>query len=277
MIIIAFFVFMMITTIWNAIANMRRPGGVPAGGVRRSNSWINSAPIILGSGLGWRRLGRIVGWRRLFRRRWIVWRRRIVGELVMLVSEADKKRITATIAAAEQRTSGEIFCVIARQSDDYRLVPIAWAAALALLVPLPLLFFTVVPAKLIYLVQLIVFIAVALAAVVSADPVSHRAARQDAQSRLMPKRCVNSVRKVLQKTDQRTGVLIFASEAEHYAEIIADEGINAKVTAGGVGRRRCRIDCRYRQWPPGRWLHCRDRTMQRGAVAAFPPGAPEPQ
>ena len=52
MIIIAFFVFMMITTIWNAIANMRRPGGIPAGGVRRSNSWINSAPIILGSGWG---------------------------------------------------------------------------------------------------------------------------------------------------------------------------------------------------------------------------------
>ena len=33
----------------------------------------------------------------------------------------------------------------------------------------------------------------------------------------------------LHKTDQRTGVLIFASEAEHYAEIIADAGIHAKV------------------------------------------------
>ena len=33
----------------------------------------------------------------------------------------------------------------------------------------------------------------------------------------------------LHKTENRTGVLIFASEAEHYAEIIADTGINAKV------------------------------------------------
>ena len=51
MLLIAFFVFMMITTIWNAIANMRRPGGIPAGGVRRTSNW-GAAPIILGSGWG---------------------------------------------------------------------------------------------------------------------------------------------------------------------------------------------------------------------------------
>jgi len=34
----------------------------------------------------------------------------------------------------------------------------------------------------------------------------------------------------LQKTEGRTGVLIFAAEAERYVEIIADGGINAKVT-----------------------------------------------
>ena len=34
----------------------------------------------------------------------------------------------------------------------------------------------------------------------------------------------------LDKTTQRTGVLIFASTAERYAEIIADAGINEKVT-----------------------------------------------
>jgi uncharacterized membrane protein len=33
----------------------------------------------------------------------------------MLVSRADKKRISAAIAAVERKTSGEIFCVIARQ------------------------------------------------------------------------------------------------------------------------------------------------------------------
>jgi putative membrane protein len=34
----------------------------------------------------------------------------------------------------------------------------------------------------------------------------------------------------LYQTENRTGVLIFASAAERYAEIVADAGINAKVT-----------------------------------------------
>lgn len=147
----------------------------------------------------------------------------------MLVSEADKKRITASIQAAEQRTSGEIFCVIARQSDDYRLVPIAWAAALALLTPLPLLFLTVMPAKLIYLIQLIVFIVIAL--LLWFPPIRFRIVPR---GKMHEQAHAEALRQFfaqgMQKTDQRTGVLIFASEAEHYAEVIADEGINAKVT-----------------------------------------------
>src|SRR2546430_15248525 len=34
----------------------------------------------------------------------------------------------------------------------------------------------------------------------------------------------------LHRTENRTGVLIFAAVAERYAEIVADAGINAKVT-----------------------------------------------
>ena len=55
-----------------------------------------------------------------------------------MISESDKTRISDAIRAAEARTAGEIFCVIARHSSDYRLVPIVWAAAIALLAPLPL-------------------------------------------------------------------------------------------------------------------------------------------
>jgi len=51
-----------------------------------------------------------------------------------MISDADRERITAAIRAAETNTSGEIFCVIARRASDYRLVPLAWAAALALAV-----------------------------------------------------------------------------------------------------------------------------------------------
>ena len=55
-----------------------------------------------------------------------------------MISDADKTRIADAIRAAETKTSGEIFCVLAQNAGAYRLVPIAWAAALALIVPLPL-------------------------------------------------------------------------------------------------------------------------------------------
>ena len=41
----------------------------------------------------------------------------------------------------------------------------------------------------------------------------------------------------LQHTERRTGVLIFVSVAERYAEMIADAGIARKVSADGLGRR----------------------------------------
>lgn len=146
----------------------------------------------------------------------------------MLVSDADKQRISAAIAAAERTTSGEIFCVIARQSGDYSLVPVAWACLLALLLPLPLLMGTPLSAKLIYLVQLLVFIVAALLLSISALRF-----RVVPRSRMHALAHAEAVRQFcaqgLHKTAQRTGVLIFASEAEHYAEVIADTGINARV------------------------------------------------
>src|ERR1019366_3423371 len=80
-----------------------------------------------------------------------------------MISESDKIRIADAIRAAEARTAGEIFCVIARHSSDYRLVPIAWAAAIALLTPLPFVYLTSWPAEIIYLGQLVTFMVAALA------------------------------------------------------------------------------------------------------------------
>jgi putative membrane protein len=51
-----------------------------------------------------------------------------------MIPQGEKARVADAIRAAEAKTSGEIFCVIAQHSSDYRLVPVAWAAALALLV-----------------------------------------------------------------------------------------------------------------------------------------------
>ncbi len=146
----------------------------------------------------------------------------------MLVSRADKKRISAAIAVAEQKTSGEIFCVIARQCGDYRTVPLIWAAALALLLPLPLILFSAAPARWIYLAQLGLFVLSALVLSIPAirfHIVPRRTMHGQAHAEAVRQFCAQG----LHKTENRTGVLIFASEAEHYAEIIADTGINAKV------------------------------------------------
>ena len=59
-----------------------------------------------------------------------------------MISQNDKERITDAIRQAEAKTSGEIFCVLAQHASDYRLVPVAWAAVIALAVPWPLIHFT---------------------------------------------------------------------------------------------------------------------------------------
>ena len=52
----------------------------------------------------------------------------------MLTSD-DHARIEAAVAEAEAGSSGDIFCVLSGEVSSYREVPIAWGAALALLVP----------------------------------------------------------------------------------------------------------------------------------------------
>ena len=101
------------------------------------------------------------------------------------LTEADRIKVRDAIAAAEANTAGEIFAVIAQESDEYRSIPLLWATLAALLAPLPLLFatfpaswflsagdawqraaaedlFVRLPAVWIYVAQLAVFIIVAL-------------------------------------------------------------------------------------------------------------------
>jgi len=145
-----------------------------------------------------------------------------------MISEADKARVTAAIRDAEARTAGEIFCVVARHSSEYRLVPIAWAAAVALFAPLPFLYLADWSAPVVYLLQIIVFL-IAVAALSHPSVrfrIVPRWARHDrAHAEAMRQFFVQGI----DKTEHRTGVLIFASAAERYVEIVADAGINERV------------------------------------------------
>ena len=147
-----------------------------------------------------------------------------------MIAETDKLRITAAIREAESHTAGEIFCVIARNSSDYRLIPLAWAAAMALISPLPMLALTYWSAPVVYLLQIIAFSVVTIALsndklkfLVVPRQVKHDRAHAEAMRQFLVQG--------IDKTEHRTGVLIFASIAERYVEIVADSGINDRVAA----------------------------------------------
>ena len=173
-----------------------------------------------------RELGR--RWRRLFRRRRIVGRRRRVGGLVMEMSPEDRDRITAAIRAVEARTTGEIVCVLAEQSADSGALPILLAALAALASPWLLVAFTALPVLAILSWQIVVFLALALLLCLPRVRVAliPRRARRAMAFRVATEQFFT--RAISRKRD-RSGILIFVSLAEHYARIIADDGIDARV------------------------------------------------
>jgi putative membrane protein len=146
----------------------------------------------------------------------------------MHFTKADHDAVSAAIRQAEQRTSGQLVCVLAHASSAYAHIPILWASVLALVTPWPLIEFTQSSVQRIFMIQLAVFIVAGL--VFSFMPLrlalvpravkrarAHRAALEQ------------FVLRGITRTKNRSGVLIFVSLGEHYARIIADEGIAAKV------------------------------------------------
>lgn len=145
-----------------------------------------------------------------------------------MLSDQDRARIIEAIRAAELRTSGEIYCVVTGASGGYRIFPLAYAATIALLVPLPVIHLTTWPALVIYIAQLSIFLAVlyiATRAPIRYRLVPRRVRRERAHQEALRQFGAHG----LQHTELRTGVLIFASFAERYAEVIADAGIDRKV------------------------------------------------
>ena len=146
----------------------------------------------------------------------------------MTLSAQDRERISVAIRAAETRTSGEIVCVLARTSSDGTALPLFIAAIVALALPWGLVAFTAMPVRTILLLQVAVFLVLAMLLCLPSVRVTlmPRAARRAAAHRAAMDQFV--VRGIARKKD-RTGILIFVSLAERYARIIADEGIAGRV------------------------------------------------
>jgi len=144
-----------------------------------------------------------------------------------MLSDEDRRQIAEQIAEIERHTDAELVTVLAARSDDYRYIPILWAALIALAVP-SLLLFAAFGAVLVVGAQLATF---CLFAVLFRLPAL--------QYRLIPRsvrhwRAANMARRQfldrgLHHTTGDTGVLLFVSEAEHYVEILVDRGISDRV------------------------------------------------
>lgn len=163
----------------------------------------------------------------------------------MTLSPADHDRIAAAVARAEAGTSGEIFCILSTRRPAYAETAVAVAAIAAFALPMlgvlaGLAPWTVLadwaaeapsPVRIVELflaMQVVVFTAtLALVALTGVAPALtpaawarrglHRLAREQ------------FLAKGLHETEGRTGVLLFACITERYAEVVADEGIYAKV------------------------------------------------
>ena len=147
----------------------------------------------------------------------------------MEITEQDHVAIAAAIHEAEKQTCGQIVCVLAGSSSDYSAAPIGWAAVLALIVPWPLIYFTQLPVQRIFLLQLAAFILASL--VLSWSPLRMALVPRAVQRARAHRGAIEQFYlRGLANTKHRCGVLIFASMAEHYARIVADEGIASKVS-----------------------------------------------
>jgi putative membrane protein len=150
------------------------------------------------------------------------------------LSPAEHARISSAIRAAEDKTSGEIVCVLAHSSDDY-FYPAAFMLTMSMLVTsfagallLHYWWIAITPWQFV-LVQAAALVAALALIVVFPGLRIHLVPRRLRYLRAHRNAVSQFLASDIHLTASRTGVLIFLSLAEHYAEVIADAGIDARV------------------------------------------------
>jgi putative membrane protein len=143
-------------------------------------------------------------------------------------------RIADAVQAAEARTSGEIYCVVARSSDSY-FFPAAFMVTLAIVAISLLVAYlahlwwydlspmTLVVAQLVAVACALMVLAFFPAIRIHLVPLRqrYRHAHDNAMKQFLSRN--------IHLTAARTGVMLFVSLAERYAEVVADAGINSRV------------------------------------------------
>ena len=143
-----------------------------------------------------------------------------------LLTQQQQQQVAEAVTRAEQQTDAEIVTVLAPRADDYSYIPLLWASLIALLVPA--LAHVLVGGLETYSLLMLQWASFVLLGLIFRLPAI--------TTRLIPPRvrhwrASNLARRQfleqkLHHTQDRTGVLIFVSEAERYVEILVDEGIS---------------------------------------------------
>ena len=167
----------------------------------------------------------------------------------MKIDANDRQRIGEAVKAAEATTDGEVMAISAGQSDSYHDVALQWAVlgiflVLALQAAVPGHFIPVLdgalrggwgdawPTWFLLTAQLVLLAVVFLLLTFAFKPLALRMALTptSTKARRVRRRAVLLFRASIEsRTATRTGVLLYLSEAERRAEIVADAAIHAAV------------------------------------------------
>jgi putative membrane protein len=168
-----------------------------------------------------------------------------------MLSKIEEDRIEAAVKAAEEKTSGEIFVVLASEVSKYREVPLAWAAALALALPPIVLSLSLSPLTdltgelwvvgqmgalqselgvaigLYAAAQIVLFLAVL--AIVHIPAIRRRLTPRALKRHRVAKAAHHQFISISSRARaSETGVLIFVALEDRQVQILADAGIHQK-------------------------------------------------
>ena len=143
-----------------------------------------------------------------------------------LLTPQQQQQVADAVTRAEQRTDAEIVTVLAPRADDYSYIPLLWASLIALVLPAVvhllnsgLATYTLLMLQWACFVFLsLIFRLPAITTRLIPPRIRHWRASNLARRQFLEQK--------LHHTQDRTGVLIFVSEAERYVEILVDEGIS---------------------------------------------------
>ncbi len=152
-----------------------------------------------------------------------------------MMSADGHKAVSKAIREAERHTDGEIYAVIARRSDDY-FAPAAFAVSLAAILGAFIValgmhqYWVMVDAWTFMTAFALAYLAV-LALLIFAPSLSRRLVPRGALAKRAHQNAVGQfLARNIHSTKARTGVLLFVSVDERYAEVVADDAINAHVS-----------------------------------------------